>query len=60
MRKVNFFDQSPKGGWLRNLSLKQGDLVEVQGHVYRFGTERQGLDLVLTPIEPPLESLRRK
>ena len=57
MRKIQWFNQDPKGpGWLADLGLKKGALVEVEGHTYRYNTERGGLDHVLEPIEPPLSS----
>jgi hypothetical protein len=52
MKKINYFDRSPDGGWLHRMHLKVGELVLVGTRVFRYSTERQGLDHVLTPVEP--------
>jgi hypothetical protein len=58
MRKIDWFDQNPKGpGWLHRCALKPNELVLVEGHTYRYNMEkaRDGtLEHVLTPAEPYL------
>ena len=63
MRRIDWFNRAPNaGGWLADSGLKVGALVEVNGHTYRYSTERggpYGLDHVLTPVEAPLSSGHR-
>jgi hypothetical protein len=52
MKEVDYFNCDPKSlGWLWRLKLKVGELVRVNGHVYRYGVEREGKDHVLTPVD---------
>lgn len=54
MRKLDWFNRNPnaKDAWLAKLSLKQGELVEVNGHVYRYTVEGKddAREHVLTPV----------
>jgi hypothetical protein len=54
MRKIEeYFNQAPGSkGWLHKLGLKLNELVLVEGRTYRYSTERNGADHVLTPVEP--------
>jgi hypothetical protein len=55
MRKIDWFERSTQGkGWLHRLGLKANELVEVEGRVYRYGTERDGQEHVLTPVDGPI------
>lgn len=51
MRTIDYFNRDPNGkGWLKKLGLKPGELVKVNGQVYRYSVEREGREHVLTPV----------
>ena len=51
MRKLDWFNRNPKAEncWLAQLGLKQGELVLVNGHVYRYGFD--GKEHFLQPAQ---------
>lgn len=52
MKTINWFERKV---WLQDLRLQVGEVVMVEGHLYRYGVERAKdgpQEHSLTPVEP--------